>query len=223
METKIDDNNEPQEMKQEIQELHNDEIQINIIDKEGENTMKLNNNQNNKQTNNNKKNILIKSENIYSRGLLTRRIDIPITSIGKNFRETIENILKKQLEGKCITEGFVKNNSVKVITYSSGIVKTNSIQYEVVFECLICFLVEGMIIPCVIQNITKAGLRCESSDETPSPFILFLSKDHHNNNKKFNSLKENDKIFVRVIGQRFELNDKYIYAIGQLANNSSYI
>ena len=32
----------------------------------------------------------------------------------------------------------------------------------------------------------------------------------------FNEVKDGDKINVKVIGQRFELNDKYISIIGEL-------
>lgn len=156
------------------------------------------------------------SESVFSNVLLSRKINIPIVNIGKNFRDTIEEKLKNEIEGKCVVEGYIKNNSIKIVTYSSGLVKSNSIVFEVIFECLICFPVEGMILNCVAKNITKAGIKAESSDENPSPFILFISRDHHNNNSYFNSLKEEDIFSARVIGQRYELNDNHIYIIAEL-------
>ena len=69
---------------------------------------------------------------------------------------------------------------------------------------------------CVAKNITKAGIRAESSDEIPSPIILYLARDHHYNNKQFAKIEVNDTFNVRVIGQRFELNDKYVSIIGEL-------
>jgi DNA-directed RNA polymerase subunit E'/Rpb7 len=155
-------------------------------------------------------------ENIYSKALLSRNINISINNIGKNFRDIIENILKHQIEEKCVVEGFIKKNSIKIITHSSGLIKSNFISFDVVFECYLCFPVEGMLIKCIVKNITKAGIKAESSLETPSPFILFLSREHHYNNKYFNSLIEGDIFLSRVIGQRFELNDNHIYIIGEL-------
>jgi DNA-directed RNA polymerase subunit E'/Rpb7 len=155
-------------------------------------------------------------ENIYSKALLSRNINISINNIGKNFRDIIENILKHQIEEKCVVEGFIKKNSIKIITHSSGLIKSNFISFDVVFECYLCFPVEGMLIKCIVKNITKAGIKAESSLETPSPFILFLSREHHYNNKYFNSLIEGDVFLSRVIGQRFELNDNHIYIIGEL-------
>ena len=137
--------------------------------------------------------------------------------IGKNIKETIEENIKSNFENKCLVEGFIKQNSSKVITYSSGIIyRGSSISFEVVFECEVCFPVEGMLISCVAKNITKAGIRAESAYDVPSPIVVFIAKDHHYNISYFNEVKEGDKITIRVIGQRFELNDKYVSVIGEL-------
>ena len=149
--------------------------------------------------------------------MITRKIVLPITSIGKNLQEVIEENIKANFEGKCVVEGYIKPNSSKIITYSSGIIqKGNIISFEVVFECDVCFPVEGMLISCVAKNITKAGIRAESANDVPSPVIVFIAKDHHFNVQHFTEIQEGDKINVRVIGQRFELNDKYISIIGEL-------
>ena len=158
-----------------------------------------------------------KTETIYSRGLITRNIVLPITTIGKNIAETIENNIKANFESKCIVEGFIKPNSTRLITYSSGlIVRGCNISFEVVFECEICFPVEGMLISCLAKNITKAGIKAESDTDVPSPVIVFIARDHHFNVDFFSDIKEGDKITVKVIGQRFELNDKFISVIGEL-------
>ena len=154
---------------------------------------------------------------IYSRCLITKNISIPITSIGKNIKETIEKVIAFNFESKCLVEGYIKPTSSKIITYSSGLVERGiNISFEVVFECEICFPVEGTLVSCVAKNITKAGIRAESADEFPSPIIVYLARDHHYNNKQFSDIEVNDTFNVRVIGQRFELNDKYVSIIGEL-------
>ena len=80
-----------------------------------------------------------KLASIYSRSLITRSILIPVIGIGKNIQETVEKNIAGQFEGKCIVEGYVKPGSTRIITFSSGIVKSTSIVFEVVFECQICF------------------------------------------------------------------------------------
>jgi len=163
----------------------------------------------------------MKINSIYSRCLITRNIVLPITCICKTIKEIIEENIQANFEGKCLVEGFVKQNSIKMITYSSGtIYRGSSVSFEVVFECEVCFPVEGMLISCVAKNITKAGIRAESANDVPSPVVVFIAKDHHFNISYFNEVKEGDKINVRVIGQRFELNDKYVSVIGELVRPS---
>jgi len=155
-------------------------------------------------------------KNVYSRSLITMSISLPINVIGKNLEQTIENTIISMVEGKCIVEGYVKKGSIKVITYSSGVVKGNMVIFEIVYECDICFPVAGMKLNCIAKNITKAGIRAESSETEESPFVLFVARDHHFSNDYFNSIKEDDKFVAKVIAQRFELNDKYISIIAEI-------
>jgi len=165
----------------------------------------------------NKKKDNLRIMTIYSRGIITRTVVLPITSIGKNIKETIEQSIAFHFEGKCLVEGFIKQGSTKIVSYSSGMVQRGTnISFEVVFECEICFPVEGMLLQCVAKNITKAGIKAESATEIPSPIIVFIAKDHHFNMDYFSEIQEGDKFTARVIGQRFELNDKYISIIAEL-------
>ena len=158
-----------------------------------------------------------KLQSIYSRCLLTRKIVLPISFIGKSLDDVIESYIKDNFEGKCVVEGYVKPNSSKIIRYSSGVIERgNKIVFEVVFECDICLPVEGMLMNCVVKNVVKAGVRAEIANEVPTPVIVFIAKDHHYNMQQFNDIQVGDIINVRVIGQRFELNDKYVSVIGEL-------
>jgi DNA-directed RNA polymerase subunit E'/Rpb7 len=165
-----------------------------------------------------------KTQSIYSRCLLTRKVVLPITCIGKNLDEVMEEYIQNTFEGKCVVEGFVKPNSSKIIRYSSGIIERGSnIVFELVFECDICFPVEGMLISCVVKNTVKAGIRAESSTDVPSPFVVFVAKDHHFTSQQFSEVQVGDIINVRVIGQRFELNDKAVSIIGELVKEKEFV
>ena len=164
----------------------------------------------------------VKYSSIYSQSLLTRCILLPITAIGNNLKQNIEKDIAFNFEGKCVAEGFVKNGSTKIITYSSGVIKGSDILFEVVFECMVCCPVEGMLIQCEAKNITKAGIRAESSEEKPSPVVVFVTRDHHYASQQFSDINEDDKFVARVIGQRFELNDKYVSIIAELVEKKDY-
>jgi len=172
---------------------------------------------NSNKPNNFKKKKEVRLMSIYSKALITRTISLSIKSVGKNIRQIIEMEVGNIFEGKCLVEGFVKPKTTKIISFSSGLIERGTnISFEVVFECEICFPVEGMLLTCEAKNITKAGIRCESSEEKPSPIVVFIARDHHYNNNYFSSIQEGDKVNIRVIGQRFELNDKFISIIGEL-------
>ena len=138
--------------------------------------------------------------------------------------EVIEEYIHNNFEGKCVVEGYIKTNSCKIIRYSCGTIERgNNVVFEAVFECDVCFPIEGMLIPCIAKNIVKAGIRGESATEVPSPVIVFIAKDHHYNSQQFADVKEGDKINVRIIGQRFELNDKYVSIIGELVKEKEFV
>lgn len=166
-----------------------------------------------------------KIEDVYHRSILTRKITLDVKDIGANIKEIIEKKIKKSIGDKCITEGYIKSDSIFIINYSSGkIVRGHLIEFDVVFECDICLPVEGMLIECVVKNITKAGVRAEihTDDEYEnSPLVIFIARDHHVDSLQYNELSDNDKIVVRVIGQRFQLNDNYITIIAELYDNKT--
>jgi hypothetical protein len=154
---------------------------------------------------------------LYSRAVLSQKVQLPFIIVGTNVEKTIQNTISSKIEGKCIVEGYVKPGSIKIINISSGTLQGRFIEFQVVFECSICCPVEGMHIKCYAKNITQAGIRAFTSlDEKNSPVIIYVSRDHHSTNEYFNSVKEKDVIIIRVIGQRFELNDKQVSIIGEL-------
>lgn len=155
-------------------------------------------------------------KSVYSPCQITKVVTLPITAVGKNILQTLERTINSMVAGKCIVEGYVKPGSIRVITFSSGVIKGNNVIFDIVFNCEVCYPVAGMNLNCVAKEITKAGIRAESADEDPSPFVLFVARDHYYSNDYFNSIVEKDKFVARVIAQRFELNDGYISIIAEL-------
>jgi len=159
-----------------------------------------------------------KTYGVYIKSQLTKKIILPITEIGKNIKQNLEKKLTSQIEGRCIPEGFIQPNSVKIISYSSGNIISDLIEFHVIYECMISHPVEGMIIEdAVCKTITKAGIHAQVIDEDGNvPITVFVAKDHHTFDRRFSEVKENSKIKVKVIGVRFELNDPYICVISKL-------
>jgi DNA-directed RNA polymerase subunit E'/Rpb7 len=161
---------------------------------------------------------------VYTKSLLTTKLSLSIREVGKNVKQNLERMISKKMEGKCIPEGFIKPGTVKVMTYSSGTINNENVEFHTIFECMICYPVEGMLVECTTKTITKAGIHAEVIDDTGTvPITVFVARDHHFTEKNFGEIKENAKIAVRVAGVRFELNDPYICVIGKLVEQGKRV
>lgn len=156
---------------------------------------------------------------VYARNMISMKVHLKMSEVGDGTKQNLERKIVNRTEGKCMPEGFVRPDSVKIVSYSSGVVKMNLIEFQVVFECLICNPVEGQIVECTTKTITKAGIHAEvTTDGKFIPMKIFLARDHNYSNRTFGNIKENDTISVRIIGKRFELNDPYIVAIASFVD-----
>ena len=161
------------------------------------------------------------TNNIYNTALINKKINIPVIYVGDNLVATILEYIKYEYEDRCIVEGYIKPNTVEIINYSCGLCISDSIIFDITFKCSICNPVEGMAISCIANNITKAGIKASLKDDT-APLIIFIARDHHSS-KYFNSIAQGDEIQIKVIGQRYELNDTHISVIAELVEKPQII
>ena len=154
---------------------------------------------------------------IFMKNVLSRRVILPFYSVGSNIRENIKKKLEENLYNKCTKEGYIKNKSIMILSYSSGIIEGDSVIFDVMFECEICHPVEGQLIKCQVKNITRAGIRAVYiTKDNNSPITIFVARDHHYNNEEFSKITESQDITIQVIGIRYELNDETISVLGEL-------
>ena len=159
----------------------------------------------------------VKTFGVYMKSDLDTKVCLAITEIGKNVKQNLENRISVKITGKCISEGYIKPKSVKIVSYSSGNIQSDVVEFHVVFECMVCLPVEGMEIICKCKTVTKAGIHAQVIDgDGNMPVTIFVARDHHHFDDRFQTVKEGDSLKVKVIGIRFELNDDYICAIAKL-------
>jgi len=154
------------------------------------------------------------NSNLYTNCLIHESIIVPFNKVGNNMTNYFKNYSERYIENKCRNEGFVRPNSTQIISYSTGLLKSHNIIYNVIFSVDICFPYENMEIFCKIKNITKIGIRAIIS-ESDNPIVLFISREH-NINKNLDDYQEEQLVKVKVIGNRFEKNDEYISVIGEI-------
>ena len=158
--------------------------------------------------------VVIQDSKLYVTSLLHHKIKVSFNKIGNNMDVYFKKYAEKELEGKCRKEGYIRPNSSTIVSYSTGLLKGDSVMYDVIYSVDACFPYENMELMCKIKNITKIGIRGVITD-TYNPIVLFISREH-NANKNFEDYEEGQTIKIRVIGHRFELNDEFISVIGEI-------
>ena len=156
---------------------------------------------------------------LYIAKMLEMRVTLLPMEIGTNVtKENLRITLESFIGGKCIEEGYVKPNTIKIQSYSAGVLKKDRIEFHVVFECKTYNPAEGSWIKqCRVSSVTKAGIHADVVDEENNiPATVFIIRDHFGDNKYFNTIQEQDIINVKVIGVRFELNDPFVEILGNL-------
>lgn len=100
---------------------------------------------------------------VYIQSVLNTRIFLDITEIGKNIKQTLEDKLISRISNRCIPEGYVSPNNIKIVQFSSGTIIRNSVSYSVVYECNISHPVEGMLITAKTKSNNKSWDSCTSN------------------------------------------------------------
>jgi len=155
----------------------------------------------------------------YLPSILSMKVVLPIIEVGGNIKANLEKLIISKTEGKCIMEGFIRPDSVHILTYSAGKINAGSVEFQTTYECMICHPVDGMLVKCKCNTITKAGIHAEVVDQKGNvPVTVFIARDHHLRNDLFEKVTENAMLIVSIIGVRFELNDTTICTIGKLTD-----
>jgi DNA-directed RNA polymerase subunit E'/Rpb7 len=161
------------------------------------------------------------NDKVLSRSILEMKVILHIREIGKTLKQNLTRKIVAKIEGKCVTQGFIRPNSVNILSYSSGNINGEYVQFMCIYECMVCYPVEGMRIQCKVKNISLAGIHAEVEMDGIIPLTIFVARDHNYNNKLFSTVQVGAMIETKIIGIRFELNDPYICAIASLVDNGS--
>ena len=157
-------------------------------------------------------------DNLYQKKILTKNITISSDQLSSNLDDIIKDILNKEINGICITEGYIKPNSSTLLMRSEGNLRINNfksvIYYTVKYEVLICNPHENQIIDCEVSEVSKSHITCYIENVDMSPLNIFLSKQHHLGNDEYTKIKIGDTIQIKVLAKKFEYLDKQILIIG---------
>jgi DNA-directed RNA polymerase subunit E'/Rpb7 len=144
---------------------------------------------------------------------------IPVSSLDlkkeiKSFDTIIEDKLCKLLEGKCSRHGFVKRDSVKLLSRSMGALErgrfTGDLIFNVQAEGLVINPPDGFILQGEVIRKNKMGIYVNYMDAVR----IILPRDINIGNDEFESVEVGERINVEVKKSRFQVNDEYILSVG---------
>jgi DNA-directed RNA polymerase subunit E'/Rpb7 len=157
-------------------------------------------------------------ENIYFNNIVKKKIIVNPKHMG-NIDNYIESYLKTNYEGKCIAEGYVKPETIKIVRRSIGAITgsrfSGDITYMIEYSAEICNPVIGNVIECKVKNINKLGLLCNNG-----PITVIVGKKFHDNLEDINKIKEGDSINVEIIAKKIQLNKEEIQVVGKIFSNN---
>ena len=141
-----------------------------------------------------------------------------------DFDGVIMEKLRRNLEGICSRYGYIKVGSLEIVKRSAGkLMKQHFngfIQFTVICKGDVCNPVKDSIIKAHVVNKNALGILAESYIDGSSEPVLDIIVPKKTagivSEIDVEDISIGDDIFVRVIGKRFQLNDKKISIIGKV-------
>lgn len=142
-----------------------------------------------------------------------------------DFEKIILKKIKENYENICSKYGYIKNNSIKIIKRSIGLIKNQHFNGNTSF-CVLCLAeicnpIQGSIIKCKVKNINKMGVLAEGYyDNIPIlEIIIPLNSAGIKSEINLETLIKGQEIKIEVCGKKYQLFDKHISIIGRAIKN----
>lgn len=152
-----------------------------------------------------KKNILLENNEVFGKT--------------EEITKRIEEYINNKWGNKCIDEGFLLKDSIKVIGRSKGKIDGNTlgklVSYDVEFKGQLCMPADGDVLKVRISNINNFALQCNDY-----PLEIYVSTDLHNDKSLFNQFKKNDLIEIIVCNANFKINTDKIIVLAKLKKDT---
>lgn len=162
-------------------------------------------------------------DNIYFDTTIIKKVVVEPKYLTTQVDDYILKVLKKKYEGKCIHEGFVKEDTIEIEKKSAGLLYgshfTGEITYTVLFKATVCNPVCGNIIEFEVKTKNPMCL-----GGILGPMEIVVPKEMVDNQaelKILNSYQIGDKIKVEVVKSRYFPNGTNIRVIGKLISGES--
>ena len=158
---------------------------------------------------------------------IAERVNLKPSQLDNNIDMHIASAAQHKLEGKCSKHGFIRPNSVIVVSRSLGHHKGSHFHGELTFEIEVvadvCRPLRGDLIFCTVVNLNLMGLLAKAGEfgqgaATQHVLQVYVHIQHYNNAEFFDdpNLAEGASVSISVIGSKFKIKDDKIIVIGKI-------
>lgn len=165
---------------------------------------------------------------IFVKSVIVDKVKIKPQFLNDNIQRLLLTLLQAKFEGKCSHHGYIQPGSITILKYSMGSVMAVSLNgdiiYSVQFSAKVCNPSNDTVIQAKVVNTNKFGILAEFSMESPhgkgpvTILEIIVAKNALDDAqaKDLDTIEPGDMIRVKVLGKKFELNDKKISVIGKI-------
>jgi DNA-directed RNA polymerase subunit E'/Rpb7 len=153
-------------------------------------------------------------DELYLPCVVDRVVSLSILDMEESPENQITSLLREQVEGLCIKQGYVRPNTVQLRSVSAGKLSGSDIHFNTTFRADVCLPLEGMVVQCKVVTVTKAGLNCTVYDKGANvfPITVFITRQSHDD--PISNVNPGDNIRVKLYASTFQINDSRICALG---------
>ena len=160
-----------------------------------------------------------------SEQLLTSTLILNPKDLNSDIDSIVRIKLKENVEGKSYEDGYIIEDSVRIIQRSMGKMVTNGkkseIKYLIKYKAKVVSPSENDEINIIISSINKLGIigyiqLNEGDTSEESPMLIMVPKEYFNEStRNFNDLTVGQKMDVVTVGIRSKFNSSNIQVIAK--------
>ena len=94
-------------------------------------------------------------QNIYNAEILNFKVKFKFNDLTQNLNEKFIQYARKNIMGKCHKEGYISNNHIRIIEYSSALLDGHNVYFNVKYEFMVCYPYEGMVLVVKFKTLQK--------------------------------------------------------------------
>ena len=154
------------------------------------------------------------------------RISVPDDD-PKEVQTSIKNIIEEKLrlkhEGFCNGNGYVRKGSIKLIAKSMGVAENGRFTGNFLYDCKVSAdvyypVANSLVDVRILRKNAMAAYAVLSAgaDDVDEAMQVNIPRDLHLKSPEFEAIEPNQIVKIRILKSRFQINDRFIIAVGRL-------